>query len=134
MSKVYAIANQKGGIGKTTTTRNLGGALARSGRKVLLIDLVPQGHLTLSMGVDPLKLEKHAYHVLIDEDISIPEVLVYDQVSGVGLVPTNLDLSGAEVELLVDPTGNNLALKSKINPIRDRVDYILIDCTQSLGI
>lgn len=134
MSKVYAIANQKGGIGKTTTTRNLGGALARSGRKVLIIDLDPQGHLTLSVGIDPLKLEKHAYHVLIDDDVAIADVLVYDPWSGVGLVPTNLDLSGAEIELLVDPTGNNLVLKSKIAPIRNRVDYILIDCPPSLGL
>jgi chromosome partitioning protein len=134
MSKIYAIANQKGGIGKTTTTRNLGGALARMGRKVLLIDLDPQGHLTLSLGVDPLKLEKHTYHVLIHDDVSIADVLVYDQVSGVGLVPTNLDLSGAEIELLVDPTGNNVVLKSKIAPIRNLVDYILVDCPPSLGL
>lgn len=134
MTEVYAVANQKGGVGKTTTTRNLGAALALLGRKVLLIDLDPQGHLTLSFGIDPMSLQKHAYHVLRDDDVSIGDTLVYDPVSGVGLVPTNLDLSGAEVELMADPVGNNMILKSKIEPILGRVDYILIDCPPSLGI
>jgi len=105
---------------QTTTTRNLAAALAARGRKVLVIDLDPQGHLTLSFGVDPLKLEKHAYHLMIDEDITIASVLVYHHASGVGLVPTNLDLSGAEIELLMDPTGNNLVLKSRLEPIEIR--------------
>ena len=131
---VYAVANQKGGVGKSTTTRNLGAALAVLGRKVLLIDLDPQASLTLSFGINPLKLEKHAYHVLIDDDVSLADVLVYSQTSNVGLVPTNLDLSGAEIELLVDPVGNNMVLKSKLAPIRNRVDYILIDCPPSLGL
>lgn len=134
MSKVFAVANQKGGVAKTTSTRNLGAALAVRGRRVLIMDLDPQGHLTLSFGVDPLKLDKHAYHLMIDEETTIASILVYHHDSGVGLVPTNLDLSGAEIELLVDPTGNNLVLKSKIAPIRDKIDYILIDCPPSLGL
>lgn len=134
MSKVFAVVNQKGGVSKTTSTRNLGAALAARGRKVLLIDLDPQGHLTLSFGVDPLKLEKHAYHLMIDEEVTIASILVYHHDSGVGLVPTNLDLSGAEIELLVDPIGNNLILKSKLAPIQDKIDYILIDCPPSLGL
>lgn len=134
MSKIYAVVNQKGGVGKTTSTRNLGAALAARGRKVLIVDLDPQGHLTLSFGVDPLKLEKHAYHLMIDEDVTIANILVYHHASGVGLVPANLDLAGAEIELLTDPTGNNLVLKSKITPIRDKIDYILIDCPPSLGL
>src|SRR2546423_4215594 len=134
MSKVYAVAMQKGGVGKTTTTRNLGAALATRGRKVLLIDLDPQGHLTLSFGIDPLNLDKHAYHLMIDEEVTIASILVYHETSKIGLVPTNLDLSGAEIELLVDPTGNNLVLKSKIASIRDKVDYILVDCPPSLGL
>ena len=134
MSKVYAVANQKGGVGKTTTTRNLGAALAARGKKVLVIDLDPQGHLTLSFGINPLSLKKHAYHVMIDEGVSLADVLIFHQASGVGLVPTNLDLSGAEVELLSNPFGNNVVLKAKIEPIRDRVDYILIDTPPSLGL
>jgi len=134
MPKVYAVANQKGGVAKTTSTRNIGAAFAAMGKKVLLIDLDPQGHLTLSFGVDPLKLEQHTYHLMIDDEVTIASILVYHQASGTGLVPTNLDLSGAEIELLVDPMGNNVVLKSKIAPIRDKVDYILIDCPPSLGL
>ncbi len=134
MSKVYAIASQKGGTGKTTTTRNLGAALAARGRKVLVVDLDPQGHLTLSFGINPLSLKRHAYHMMVDEAVSLADVLIYHQLSGVGLVPTNLDLSGAEVELLSDPFGNNVVLRSKVEPVRDRVDYVLIDTPPSLGL
>src|SRR6266536_2930701 len=132
-SRRPAVAIQQGGgflPYKTTTTRNLGAALAARGKKVLVVDLDPQGHLTLSFGINPLSLKKHAYHVMIDEGVSIADVLIYHQFSGVGLVPANLDLSGAEVELLSDPFGNNVVLKAKIAPIRDRVDYILIDTPQ----
>jgi chromosome partitioning protein len=135
MSKVYAVANQKGGVSKTTTTRNIGAALAARGRKVLLIDLDPQGHLTLSFGVNPLTLKQHAYHMLIDDTVALSDVLLSHSASGIGLVPTNLDLSGAEIELQNDPIGGgNQALRSKIAPIRDRVDYIIIDCPPSLGL
>lgn len=134
MSKVYAVANQKGGVAKTTSARNIAAALAARGRKVLIIDLDPQGHLTLSFGIDPVKLEKHVYHLLIEDDVTIASILAYHHTSGVGFAPTNIDLSGAEMELAIDPTGGNQILRSKIAPIKDKVDYILIDCPPSLGL
>jgi chromosome partitioning protein len=103
-----------------TTTRNLGAALAARGRKVLVVDLDPQGHLTLSFGINPLSLKRHAYHLMVDEAVSLADVLLYHQLSGVGLVPTHLDLSGAEVELLSNPFGNNVILRSKEEKLRIR--------------
>lgn len=134
MAKVYAVANQKGGVGKTTTTRNLSTALALRGKKVIAIDFDPQGHLTISFGIDPLKLGKHTYHMLIDDAVTLASILIFHPTSRIGLIPTNLDLAGAEIELMMDPMGNNVVLRSKIAPIRDQIDYVFIDCPPSLGL
>lgn len=134
MSKVYAISNQKGGVAKTVTAINLATYLAAAGRKVMLIDLDPQGDATVAMGIDPEKLEKHAYHFLIEDDIKVEDVLVYQPDKfPFASIPTNIDLSGAESDLLTDPTLNTSILRNKLELVRPKVDYIIIDCPPSLG-
>lgn len=134
MAKIYAVANQKGGCGKTTTAVNLATYLAASGRKVILLDLDPQADATVALGENPEKLEKHAYHLLIEDDVTVETVLIYRPERKVALIPTNIDLSGAEADLLTDPTLNTSILKNKLAPYRNKVDYIIIDCPPSLGI
>src|SRR5271165_1314674 len=126
MSKVYAISNQKGGVAKTVTAINLATYLAAAGRKVILIDLDPQGDATVAMGINPEKLEKHAYHYLIEDDIKVEDVLVYQPDKfPFASIPTNIDLSGAESDLLTDPTLNTSILRNKLESVRPKVDYII---------
>lgn len=134
MSKVYAIANQKGGVAKTTTTINLATYLAAAGRKVIALDLDPQADMTVGFGENPEKLVKHTYHLLIEDNITVPDVLIYRPNKQVAIIPTNIDLAGAETEIMTDPTLSSSILRSKIEPYREQVDYILIDCPPSLGI
>jgi len=130
MARVIAIANQKGGVGKTTTTISLGAALGELGARVLLVDIDAQGTLSIALGVQ--ELDKTMYDVLRDGDLGIEGVLV-PAVAGCDLAPSNMHLAGAEVELINEP-GREFILKSKLEPVADRYDYILLDCPPSLGV
>ncbi|MEA2476613.1 MAG: chromosome partitioning protein [Actinomycetota bacterium] len=129
MARVIAFANQKGGVAKTTTTLSIGVALAEQGKRVLAIDLDPQGALTYSMGVDPDEIEETVNDVLIRR-LPIEKVIVSREVD---LVPANIDLAGAEAVLLAK-TGREYALERALRDITGHYDYIVIDCPPSLGI
>jgi chromosome partitioning protein len=129
--RVIAIVNQKGGVGKTTTTCNLGAALAALGRRILMIDLDAQAHLTFHLGVDNSTLERSMYEVMTGR-ASIAETLVH-RAERLDLVPSHIDLAGAEIEL-VSQLARERILADALAPCRDRYDYVLIDCPPSLGL
>jgi chromosome partitioning protein len=129
---VTAIANQKGGVGKTTTTFNLGVALHRLGRRVLLIDLDPQAALTISAGIPIAHLTTSVYQALVDDTID-PIPVIRATTSGVHVLPATIDLAAAEIEL-VNMTLRELVLKDLLSKLRPRYDHILIDCPPSLGL
>ena len=131
MAKIIATVNQKGGVGKTTTTVNLCAALAKKGKKVLLIDEDPQGNATSGVGVSKDK-EKSTYDIIINDTI-FDEVIVESCVKKLDICPSNIDLAGAEVEL-VSMLSRETRLKDKLEFIKDRYDYIFIDCPPSLGL
>ena len=131
MAKIIAVVNQKGGVGKTTTTVNLSAALAGKGKKVLLIDSDPQGNATSGTGINKTQ-EKSVYDVIINET-SFNETIVGSKVKKLFVCPSNIDLAGAEVEL-VPMMARESRLKEKIEEIKDQYDYILIDCPPSLGL
>jgi len=130
---VIALCNQKGGVGKTTTTINLGAALAEYGRRVLLVDFDPQGALGAGIGIHPHTLEHTIYDVMITGAADAREVIRSTSVPGMDLMPANIDLSGAEL-LLVSEVGREQALTRALRPVRDDYDVILIDCQPSLGL
>lgn len=130
---VLAMVNQKGGVGKTTSTVNLGAALAEYGRRVLLIDFDPQGALSVALGVPAHQLERTVYNLLMDEGCTVDDVVVSTKVPGLDLVPSNIDLSAAEVAL-VNEVAREHALTRALAPVLDRYDYIIIDCQPSLGL
>ena len=133
LSRVIAVANQKGGVGKTTTAVNLGCALAELGKRVLLIDLDPQGHLTINMGFkQPDQIELTLYHLLLDPQVTLGHVVKHSNL-GVDFIPSNIELSGAEIQL-VSEMGRETFLKEKLAPGQDEYDFMVIDCPPSLGL
>ncbi len=130
---VISMCNQKGGVGKTTSTINLGAALAEYGRRVLLVDLDPQGALSAGLGVPHYELTNTVHNLMIEPRVPIDEVIVHTRVEGLDLVPSNIDLSAAEIQL-VNEVGREQTLARAIYPVLDRYDYILIDCQPSLGL
>ena len=133
MGKAIAIFNQKGGVGKTTTNINLAACLALKGKKVLILDIDPQGNTTSGVGVSKRSLKNTVYNVLIDKTYDIRKAIVHTQVKNLDLIPASVDLAGAEIEL-VDIEGRESTLKYGLDKIRDNYDYIFIDCPPSLGL
>lgn len=132
MSKIIAIANQKGGVGKTTTTINLSASLAEKGMKVLTIDMDPQGNTTSGLGIIKNRLEKSVYKLLIGE-CSIEECMTQSIIKNLYVLPSDVNLAGAEIEL-IEFENKEFILKEKIESVKDKFDYILIDCPPSLNI
>jgi chromosome partitioning protein len=132
MPRVLAVVNQKGGVGKTTTTVNLAAALAQAGRRVLLVDVDPQGNATMSSGVDKRTLARTVYHALLGLG-ELTGIRVRAERGGYDLVPANRDLAGAEVELVELPS-RETRLKSALERVAADYDYILIDCPPSLSL
>ena len=132
MGKIIAIANQKGGVGKTTTTVNLGACLADIGSKVLIVDIDPQGNTTSGFGIDK-NADYNSLYEMISENLDIKEVIIKNAWNSLDLIPSNINLSGAEVELLNEEDPQNV-LKNKITEILGEYDYIIMDCPPSLSI
>jgi len=132
LSKIIAIANQKGGVGKTTTSVNLGAGLAAIGKKVLLIDIDPQGNTTSGVGINKADVANCIYDVLINE-VHPKEAIAHTDIENLHIIPATIQLAGAEIEL-VPTISREVRLKKSLQPIRHLYDYILIDCPPSLGI
>ena len=132
-ARVAAVCNQKGGVGKTTTTINLGAALAEYGRRVLLVDFDPQVTLSVGLGIEPHDLDATVYNLLMDRGLTAHDVIIKTRVDGMDLLPSNIDLSGAEVQL-VHEVGREFALGRVLQPVIPDYDVILIDCQPSLGL
>jgi chromosome partitioning protein len=132
-ARILAMANQKGGVGKTTTTINLGAALAEYGRRVLLVDFDPQGALSVGLGVNSNTLDLSIYNLLMQDDVTINDILVKTNVDGLHLLPANIDLSAAEIQL-VNEVAREMALARLLRPVLKDYDFILIDCQPSLGL
>ena len=131
MGRIIAIANQKGGVGKTTTSINLSACLAEAGKKVLVIDLDPQGNTTSGLGVDKSELENTVYELILDE-CTAKEAMVCTDIENLYLLPSNVNLAGAEIELL-DIKNKEYTLREAIDYVQEEFEYIIIDCPPSLN-
>ena len=132
MGKIISIANQKGGVGKTTTSINLSTLLAKRGKKVLLIDADPQGNATSGVGMDK-NVELSVYDLIISDDINPKDTIQKTEIKNLYICPSNINLAGAEVEL-VSMMSREYRLKEKLDMIKDDYDYMIIDCPPSLGL
>ena len=132
-ARVIAMCNQKGGVGKTTTTINLGAALAELGRRVLLVDFDPQGALSVGLGIPTHELHLSIYNLLVERGHDIRDVIQDTKVEGLDVVPANIDLSAAEVQL-VGEVAREQILARVLRPVEDQYDVVLIDCQPSLGL
>jgi len=130
---IISMCNQKGGVGKTTSTINMGACLAEYGRKVLLVDLDPQGALSAGLGLTHDDIEDTIYDVMLDSHTSIHSAIQHTGVSGLDLVPANIDLSAAEIQM-VNEVGREHTLARALRPVRRDYDFIIIDCQPSLGL
>jgi chromosome partitioning protein len=132
-ARVLAVCNQKGGVGKTTSTINLGAALAEYGRRVLLVDFDPQGALSVGLGVHPHQLDQTIYNVIMESNVDVEDVLLRTCVKDMDLLPSNIDLSAAEIQLVAE-VGREHTLVRTLRPLIEHYDYILVDCQPSLGL
>jgi len=130
---VIAMCNQKGGVGKTTSTINLGAALAELGRHVLLVDFDPQGALSVGLGVNPHELDRTVYNLLMEREVTADDVLLKTNVPGLDLLPSNIDLSAAEVQL-VGEVAREQTLGRVLGPVMPDYDFVIVDCQPSLGL
>ena len=132
-ARIIALANQKGGVGKTTTSISLAAALAEIGQRVLLVDFDPQGGCALGLGIEPGSLEVSVYNALLDRTLQVEEVIVTTKVENLDLLPSNIDLAAAEL-MLVQEVAREQTLMRILAPARVKYDFILIDCPPSLGL
>ncbi len=132
VAKIIAIANQKGGVGKTTTSVNLGACLGYFGKKVLLVDIDPQGNATSGVGVDKGDIDQCIYNVLV-EDVDVKDIIVETLCEGLHILPSTIQLAGAEIEL-VSTISREVRLKRALAAVEGNYDYIIIDCPPSLGL
>ncbi|OFT58384.1 chromosome partitioning protein [Corynebacterium sp. HMSC05E07] len=130
---IISMCNQKGGVGKTTSTINMGACLAELGRKVLLVDLDPQGALSAGLGLTHDQIGDTIYDVMLDSEVSVHSAIVNTGVAGLDLVPANIDLSAAEIQM-VNEVGREHTLARALRPVRKDYDFIIIDCQPSLGL
>jgi len=133
VARIISLANQKGGVGKTTTTINLGAAMAELGKRVLLVDFDPQGALSVGLGINPMTVDMTVYNLLLDRTIEPEQAVLKTNVHGLEILPSNIDLSAAEI-VLVSEVAREQALKRALTVLRVSYDYILIDCPPSLGL
>jgi chromosome partitioning protein len=132
-ARVIAMCNQKGGVGKTTSAINLGAALAELGRRVLLVDFDPQGALSVGLGVQPHQLDRTTYNLLMERGVGLDEVVLKTAVAGLDLLPSNIDLSAAEIQLVTE-VAREQTLARALGPALPDYDFVLIDCQPSLGL
>lgn len=133
MGKAIAIFNQKGGVGKTTTNINLAACLAKKGKKILVLDIDPQGNTTSGLGIEKKALKKSSYDLMIEDDINAEDVILKTGVDNLDIIPANVSLSGAEVELAII-RGREKRLKKALNQVKEKYNFIFIDCPPSLGL